>query len=172
MIVWEISGSNFTLKDGSSSWRVWSPEAILSSSPFAFGTIAPLITAPGNWIGFIVTERFFDARVLFVWVSFSLTTAPISPAISWGISFLLCPFKIESWLSLSVLLLVSFNISRPAFMLPEKTLNKDISPTCCSDIVLKINITGSPEGSYLTRTLLLELARVASSPSLSVGEGQ
>ena len=95
------------------------PEDILSSSPFALGLIAPRITASGISNDGITTLKLFELRVFPVWVSFSFTTAPMSPALSLAISFLFLPLSTKSWPTRSDLSLLVFIKSIPALIEPE-----------------------------------------------------
>ena len=70
---------------------------ILSSSPRLFGSIAYESTGSGKVIGATRTAVFLSARTSLVCVSFSLATAPRSPALSSGTCVCVLPWSASRW---------------------------------------------------------------------------
>ena len=86
MIVWPVSSSVWTWKDGSSSASRWIAMPSFSWSPFDFGSMATWMTGAGKFIDSRITGLQASQRVSPVVVSFRPMTATMSPAPTQGIS--------------------------------------------------------------------------------------
>ena len=80
MMVWPVSSSEWTRKDGSSIWSRWSAMPILSWSALDFGSTATEITGSGKIIRSRMTGEASSQSVSPVVVALRPTAAAMSPA--------------------------------------------------------------------------------------------
>ena len=100
----------------------WMAVESLSSSPRDLGSIAKEMAGsasftPGYWMGALLSPSVSPVRV-----SFSLATAPMSPACSSGTGTWFLPCMIETCASFSLLLRVKFCTVASFLSTPDKTL--------------------------------------------------
>ena len=136
---------------GSSSCRRWSDELILSSSPRLFGSIAYDRTGSGNSIGLNTTPP-LSASVLLVTVSFSLATAPMSPALISGTSVCVFPCSSTRWPSRSGVSLIRLYTVVSALSDPLITRNMLMRPANGSATVFHTNAAYGPLSDARTST--------------------
>ncbi len=137
---------------------------IFSSSARLFGSIAYEMTGSGNLIGEILNLTPLSASKSLVCVSFSLATAPTSPALISGTLLCVLPWSSTTWPRRSLTSLVTLCSVESALIVPETTRNIVMRPAKGSATVFQTNAALDP---------LSVLAIVASSTlnGRSAGEG-
>ena len=113
-----VCGSRWYLIVGSSSSRRCIAVLILSSSPRLFGSMAYDSTGSGNVIFGKVIPAALSASVSLVLVSFSLATAPMSPALNSGTFVGVLPCSAIRWPRRSCVPCVALATVESAFRQP------------------------------------------------------
>ena len=124
---------------GSSSLRRRSPVAIFSSSPFAFGVTAKLITGEGKSMCGGSTGTSWSTSTSPVTTSFSFATAPRSPTPSASDGSFSLPCSSRIWPSRSFACVRGSTSVVSPVTGPARTRKQLIRPVNGSAIVLKMN---------------------------------
>src|ERR1035437_1706990 len=158
-------------RDGSSSMSLWSATEILSSSPLDFGSIAKAIAGSGIDGGAKTKGFSFRERESPVSVSLSFATPPMSPA---GISGTFCialPRGEKTCPKRSSVSRVGFEYVPSLLNVPETTRKSVRRPAEGSEIVLKTNAAGGPDGSAARASLAPALLRATAWEEAAPGGG-
>ena len=134
-----VCGSRRITSVGSSSERRRSAVPTFSSSPFAFGVTAKLITGSGKPSSGISTSRSASSSRSPVVVSFSLATAPMSPAPKASSCVCSLPCSASSWPTRSFECERWFASVESDLISPAMTRRTLIRPAKGSAIVLNTN---------------------------------